>query len=107
MALEAKSEYPHIILDEKGTPMIQGTSMKVIDLVVQKLAYGWSPEELHFQHPYLPLGQIHATLAYYWDHVEQFDKEIAERLKKVEKLRDEAKRGESPIFARLKANDLL
>lgn len=107
MALEAKSEYPHIILDENETPMVQGTSMKVIDLVVEKLAYGWSPEELHFQHPYLPLGQIHASLAYYWDHAEQFDKEIAERLKKVEELRDEANRRESPLVARLKGKDLL
>ncbi|NVM23629.1 MAG: hypothetical protein HWN68_17840 [Desulfobacterales bacterium] len=52
-------------------------------------------------------GQIHSTLAYYWDHAEQFDEEIAERLKKVEELRDKAKRGESPLVARLKAKDLL
>ncbi len=70
MGVEAKSKYPHIVFDEKGAPMIQGTTLKVIELVVEKLAYGWSPEELYFQHPYLTLGQIHATLAYYWDHAD-------------------------------------
>ncbi len=34
------------------------------ELVVEQQEYGWSPEELHFQHPYLTLGQIHLTLAY-------------------------------------------
>ncbi len=32
--------------------------------VVEQKAYGWSAEELHFQHPYLTLGQIHSALAY-------------------------------------------
>ncbi|OGQ79996.1 MAG: hypothetical protein A2289_01440 [Deltaproteobacteria bacterium RIFOXYA12_FULL_58_15] len=42
--------------------------MKVIVLVLEKSAYGWSPEELHFQHPYLTMGQIYSALSYYWDH---------------------------------------
>ena len=45
--------------------MIAGTTMKVVELVVEKNAYGWIPEELHFQHPYLSLGQIYSALAYY------------------------------------------
>jgi hypothetical protein len=31
----------------------------VVELVVEKMAYGWSPEEFHLQHPYLSLGQIY------------------------------------------------
>jgi hypothetical protein len=38
--------------------------MKVIELILEKSAYGWSPEELHFQHAYLTLGQIYSALAY-------------------------------------------
>ena len=49
MAVE--TGYPHIALDESGRPVIAGTTLKVIELVVEKLAYGWSPEELHLQHP--------------------------------------------------------
>ncbi len=39
--------------------------MKVVELVVEQRTYGWSPEELHFQHPYLTLRQIHSAPAYY------------------------------------------
>ena len=40
--------------------------MKVTEVVLDKIAYGWSPEEIHFQHPHLSLAQIHAALTYYY-----------------------------------------
>jgi hypothetical protein len=48
--------YEHVVLNEKQVPMIEGTTMKVEELVLGHLAYSWSPEELHFQHPYLGSG---------------------------------------------------
>ena len=57
------TKYEHITIDEKGVPFIVGTSMKVIELVSEKIAYGWSPEELYLQHPYLTMGQIYSALA--------------------------------------------
>lgn len=38
--------------------------MKVIEFVLETHAYGWSPDGLQFQHPYLTLGQIHSARAY-------------------------------------------
>jgi len=32
---------------------VPGTTMKVVELVLDSKAYGWSLEELHFQYPYL------------------------------------------------------
>jgi uncharacterized protein (DUF433 family) len=78
-----ETKYEHVVLDEKGVPSIVGTNMKIIELVLEKSAYGWSPEELHFQHPYLSMGQIHSALAYYWDHQSELDKDIKNRLAKV------------------------
>ncbi len=46
VALETR--YEHIILDQAQVPMIAGTTMKVVELVLDSKAYGWSPEELHF-----------------------------------------------------------
>ena len=46
-----QTSYGHISLDENGTPFIASTNMKVVELIVEKIAHGWSPEELHFQHP--------------------------------------------------------
>ncbi|MBI3245012.1 MAG: DUF433 domain-containing protein [Deltaproteobacteria bacterium] len=63
-----------------------GTRVKVIELVLDHLAYGWSPEELHFQHPHLTMGQIHSALAYYWDHKAELDRDMERRLQLVDQL---------------------
>ena len=80
--------YRHITLDSKGVPVIAGTTTKVIELVIERIAYGWSPEELHLQHQYLSLGQIFAALAYYEDHKAGLTKDVEQRLEKVEQLRE-------------------
>lgn len=63
--------YEHIVIDQNGVPQIAGANMKVIELVNEKDAYGWSPEQMLLEHPYLTLGQIHSALAYYADHEEE------------------------------------
>ncbi len=82
------TRYEHIVLDERGIPIIAGTTMKVVELVLEHIAYGWSPEEIHFQHPYLTMGQIHSALAYYWDHKEELDEYIEQELARVQKLQN-------------------
>ena len=89
----------------RRVPIIAGTNMKVVELVMAQLAYGWSPEELHFQHPYLSLGQIHSALAYYWDHKEELDADIERRRQYAEEARREA--GPSPLANKLRNQDLL
>jgi len=91
----------HIHLDAKGRAWIDGTKVKVIELVLDHLAYGWSADEIHEQHPHLSLGQIHAGLAYYYDHQEGIDAQIDKDLKSVRELR--ALTGESPLQRRLRA----
>jgi uncharacterized protein (DUF433 family) len=95
-----ETRYEHITLNEDRVPSIAGTTMKVVELVVEQQAYGWSPEELYFQHPYLTLGQIHSALAYYWDHREELDRDIQRRLERVEELRRTAQ--PSPLVERLR-----
>jgi uncharacterized protein (DUF433 family) len=82
--------YQHIHLDDLQIPIIAGTTMKVIELVVAQKAYGWSPEEIHFQYPYLSMGQIYSALAYYWDYQSEMDKDIQRRFDIVEDLRQQA-----------------
>ena len=84
------TEYKHIQLDDERVPMIEGTTMKVVELITSHQAYGWSPEELHFQYPHIALGKIYSTLAYYWDHQEALDADIQQRLEHIEKLRQSA-----------------
>jgi uncharacterized protein (DUF433 family) len=102
---QTRTQYGHISMNKNGVPVIAGTTMKVVELVVEKEAYGWSPEELHFQHPYLNLGQIHSALAYYWDHAEELDRDIERRLQSVDRMR--RNNGSSPLALRLKSKGLL
>jgi uncharacterized protein (DUF433 family) len=97
-----ETRYQHIELNEEHVPSIAGTTMKVVELVVEQQANGWSPEELHFQHPYLTLGQIHSALAYYWDHCEELDRDIRRRLERVDELRSENQPSE--LIERLRAH---
>lgn len=97
--------YEHIVTDENGVALIEGTNMKVIELVVETTAYGWSAEDLQFQHPYLSLGQVHLALAYYWDHKEDLDRDIERRLERAENLRVAAR--PSPLLGKLRARGLV
>jgi len=90
----------HIYLDEEGRAWIDDTNTKVIEVVLDKLAYGWSAEEIHEQYPYMSLAQIHAALSYYYDHQAELDADIQRRYEEVEEMRKKA--GESPIARRLK-----
>lgn len=100
--LAIKTNYEHIILD-KDIPFIAGTSTKVIELVINSKAYGWSPEELHFQHPHLTLGQIYSALAYYWDHKEELEHDIERRLERVDRIK-RTTTAPTKLERRLKAN---
>jgi uncharacterized protein (DUF433 family) len=105
MSMMTATQYHHVQLDEAGTPIVAGTTMKVVELVIAQMAHGWSPEELHFQHPYLTLGQIHSALAYYWDHQAELDADIERRWQWAEQVRQQA--GPSPLAAKLRAQHLL
>jgi len=94
-----------IVFDARGRPFIAGTTMKVIELVVEHLAYGWSPEELKYEHPYLRMEQIHAALAYYQAHRQEMDGEIEAQEHEYDRLR--AASLDSPARKRLKAMGLV
>ncbi len=85
-------------------PTIAGTTMKVVELALAHLAYGWSPEELYFQFPHLTLGIIHSALAYYWDHEQEFEKDIERRAASVKTLKNSL--GEAPLVTKIKAYEL-
>ena len=96
----ADTTYEHVQIGADGVPIIAGTTMKVVELVMAQMAYGWSPEELHFQHPYLTLGEIYSALAYYWDHRDALDSDIERRWQFAEDARRQA--GPSSLAQRLR-----
>ncbi len=76
--MNTAAEISHVVIDSQGRAWIDDTNTKVVEVVRDHLAYGWSPEEIHWQHPNLSLGQIYAALAYYHDHRASMDAEIRE-----------------------------
>src|SRR5690349_17073431 len=81
----------HIQLDEKGRPWITDATTRVIEVVLDKVAGGLEPDQIHAEYPHLSLSLIHSALAYYYDHKEEIDREIEEQVKEVRALAEQAK----------------
>src|SRR5437667_12746505 len=64
----SSSLYPHIDIDEAGTPRIGKTRYEVLHLAAEHYHHGWSAEELLRQHPDLRPEQVYAALAYFYDN---------------------------------------
>src|SRR5436305_15029067 len=75
----------HIELDQKGVARIAGTRSRVINVVLD-VRNGMTPEQIHQQYPHLSMAQIHAALAYYYDHQVELDAEIDLELREVERI---------------------
>jgi len=99
------TEYKYVQLDDRNIPIIEGTSMKIVELLTSVKAYGWTPEELLQSYPHLTLSKIYSALAYYLDNQQEIDADIERREKYVKQLEQEA--GESPFAARMRAQGLL
>jgi uncharacterized protein (DUF433 family) len=70
---------PHIRLDEQGRPWVDDTNVKVIEVVLDHLAYGWNAEPIQENHPHLSLAQVHAALGWYYDRQTELDAESYDR----------------------------
>jgi uncharacterized protein (DUF433 family) len=90
----------HIRLDDQGVAWIDNTNTKAIEVALDMIAHGWSPEEIHFQHRHLSLAQIHSALGYYYDHKAELDEQIIRTTGHIERLRSVA--GASPLVNRLR-----
>lgn len=99
------TKYAHVELDDRGVPIIAGTTMKVVELVRAHQSYAPSVEQLLEEHACLTPGQIYSALAYYEDHKEELDADLARRDLMVEELRRQL--GQPPLVERIKAQGLL
>ncbi|MBC5795983.1 DUF433 domain-containing protein [Sphaerospermopsis sp. LEGE 00249] len=98
--------YPHIEKTENQPARLQRfPRIRVAQIVMDYIAYGWSVEEMCRQHPYLTQAEAHATMGYYFDHQEEIDQEIKEEWEQVQQSRHEL--ASSPFYNRMKAKGLL
>ncbi len=60
----------------EGKPYIVGRQIKVAHIVTWHERMWLSPKEIVSRRPELTLADVHAALAYYWDHREQIEPDI-------------------------------
>lgn len=94
-----------IWLDTRGVAWVGDTNTKVLEIVLDKLAHDWSPEEIQRQHPHLTLAEIHAAFAFYYEHQEDMDGQIQARQAQAQRLQQAA--GDDPFTARMRAEGRL
>ena len=94
--------YPHIV-KENGKParLESHPRVRVAQIVMDYLAYGWSADDMHRQHSHLTLAEVHAAMGYYYDHQQEVDSEITAELEEVDRALKNPNR--SPVWLKLKA----
>jgi uncharacterized protein (DUF433 family) len=104
MALEL--EYPRIEKTAgQSARLARIPRVRVAQIAMDYLAYGWSPDEMCRQHPYLTPAEAHAAMAYYLDHQAEIDAEISAELEAADRAHTAAQI--SPLRLRLRAEGLL
>lgn len=94
--------YPHIEkLENQPARLRSHSRIRVAQIVMDYLAYGWSVEEMCRQHPYLTPAEAHAAMGYYFDHQPEIDQEIRAEWQQVQN--DQAEAQHSPFYLRMKA----
>lgn len=61
-----------------GKPRIAGHRIHVQDIAIEYEREGLTPDEIVDQHPSVTLADVHAALAYYYDHLEEIREHIRE-----------------------------
>jgi uncharacterized protein (DUF433 family) len=57
-------------------PIIAGTTLRVQDIAIAHLYKGYTLPEVVRQYPTVTFAQIHAALAYYYEHQDEVDRQI-------------------------------
>ena len=70
--------YPHVVADSRiagGAPIIKGTRIAV-RAIAGYYQLGMSVDEILQSLPHLTQSQVHAALAYYFDHQREIDRDL-------------------------------
>ena len=73
-----KTAYPHLTANARiagGAPIVKGTRITV-RAIAGYYQLGMSVDEILQSLPHLSQAQVHAALAFYFDHQEELDREL-------------------------------
>jgi uncharacterized protein (DUF433 family) len=86
-----------------GKPCIAGTRIRVWDVYVLHERLGKTPDEIRVDYPELSLADIHAALAYYFDHQAEIDAQMKAADDFVDQIK--ALSGPGPLTEKLARRD--
>jgi uncharacterized protein (DUF433 family) len=86
-----------------GKPCIAGTRIRVWDIYVLHERLGKTADEIIADYPELSLAEVHAALAYYFDHQVEIDAEMKTADDFVDQLK--ALTGPGPLAEKLARRD--
>ena len=71
-----------------GRPCIAGTTLRVTDLAIASLYHNRTPSEIASDYG-ISLAQVHAALAYYYEHKKTLDRDIRDQLATAKAYKEE------------------
>ncbi len=87
-SLARRTKHPYISIDpkiSKGSPVISGTRIGVIDVAIEYDRLGLTPDQIIDAHPHLNLEAVHDALSYYYENRNSMDEEIRKRKEIIKK----------------------
>jgi uncharacterized protein (DUF433 family) len=78
-----------------GRLRLEGTRMTV-NQIITLFKQGSSVEEILEQYPQRTLSEIHSILSWYFDHKDEFDRELAEEAAAEEEMSERFQRPDTP-----------
>lgn len=82
-------KHPYISINakiSKGSPVISGTRVRVIDIAIEYGRLGMTPDQIVDAHPHLRLEAVHDALSYYYENQTVIDNEIRRRKEEIKRL---------------------
>lgn len=82
-----------------GRPIIAGTTLRVQDVAAHHIYRHYTPDELAYQLG-ISLAQVHAALAYYYDHKDEIERQIEEDDRLIQEAKESGfgQEGRPPVL---------
>ena len=87
VSLPVLRQYFNRTFNSRGVPCIDDTRHRVLDIVADHVAHGYSAAHIVEQYPDLTPAQVHAALTYYYDHQDAMDTALIANYARAERQR--------------------
>jgi len=84
------TSHPYVVINKDvcdGSPIIEGTRIRIIDIAIEYEVLGRSPDEIIRSHPHVRLYHIHDALSYYYENRDELDRKIKQDQEFITRLK--------------------